>query len=101
VAPIVIGDLRIDRGRRRVTVGDREVPLSPTEYRLLCQLASLPGGIQTHRMLLQSVWGETYSDESEYLHVYIGRLRHKIEADPTNPAYVSTVHGIGYSLREP
>jgi two-component system, OmpR family, KDP operon response regulator KdpE len=100
MGPIVIGDLTIDRGLRRVTLHDQEVSLSPTEYRLLCQLAALPGEIHTHQALLQSVWGERYIDQSEYLHVYIGRLRDKIEADPDNPRYFDTVHGIGYRLRD-
>ena len=98
---IAIGDLGIDLGRRRVTLHDREIPLSPTEYRLLCQLSAYPGMIHTYRMLLQTVWGETHTDESEYLHVYMGRLRRKLEADPSHPAYFVTVPGIGYMMRKP
>ena len=100
MGPITIGGLQIDRGRRRVTVQDREILLSPTEYNLLCQLAAPPGAVHTHQALLRNVWGENYSDHSEYLHVYIGRLRNKLEADPGNPDYVATVHGVGYRLRE-
>src|SRR5262245_52212721 len=96
-----IGDLGIDLGRRRVTLRSQEVRLSPTEFRLLCQLGAHPGAIHTYRMLLQSVWGDGHADESEYLHVYMGRLRRKLEADPAHPAFLLTVPGIGYMLREP
>ena len=98
---IAIGDLGIDLGQRRVTLNDREITLSPTEYRLLCQLGAYPGVIHTHQMLLRMVWGETHSGESEYLHVYMGRLRHKIEDDPAHPAYFVTIPGIGYMMRNP
>ncbi len=97
---IRIGDLQIDLPRRRVSLAGREIRLSPLEYRLLCRLAAYPGEIQTHQMLLRDVWGQTHSGASAYLHVHIGRLRRKIEADPGNPAYILTVHGIGYKMRE-
>jgi two-component system KDP operon response regulator KdpE len=99
--PIIVGDLRIDAGRRQVAIGDREVGLTPTEFNLLCQLAASPGQAFTHQTLLQQVWGREYFDESEYLHVYVGRLRRKIEPDPARPAYILTIPGVGYKLREP
>jgi DNA-binding response OmpR family regulator len=98
---IVVGDLAIDLERRQVTLQDQEIPLTPTEYRLLCQLAMFPGMILTHRMLLKTVWGEAYNDETEYLHVYIGRLRNKIEVDPANPTRLDTIPRVGYRLRAP
>ena len=98
---ISIGDLGIDVGHRRVTFRDREIVLSPTEYRLLRELSEAPGVVHTHQMLLRAVWGDTHSDEAEYLHVYMGRLRRKIEPDPANPSYFRTLHGIGYMLNEP
>jgi two-component system KDP operon response regulator KdpE len=98
--PIVVGDLKIDVARRQVSMSDRDVALTPTEFNLLCQLASGPGRAFTHQALLQQVWGREYFDESEYLHVYIGRLRRKIEPDPAKPAYILTIPGVGYKLRE-
>jgi two-component system KDP operon response regulator KdpE len=98
---IRIGDLQIDLPHRRVTLAGREIRLSPVEYRLLCRLAAYPGQVQTHQMLLQDVWGQSRSGASEYLHVYIGRLRRKIETTPANPDYILTVHGIGYKMRDP
>lgn len=98
--PIVVGDLKVDVARRQVSMGDREVALTPTEFNLLCQLAAAPGRAFTHQTLLQQVWGREYFDESEYLHVYVGRLRRKIEPDPAKPTYILTIPGVGYKVRE-
>ncbi len=92
------GDLKINFAMRRVTVGGREVKLTPTEYSVLQQLAVNTGKVLTHTMLLQSVWGSEYSSEKEYLRVFIGRLRKKIEPDYKNPRYIKTVPGVGYHL---
>ena len=97
---IAVGDLKIDVARRQVSMSERDVALTPTEYNLLCQLAASPGRAFTHQALLQQVWGREYYDESEYLHVYIGRLRRKLEPDPARPAYILTIPGVGYKLRE-
>jgi two-component system KDP operon response regulator KdpE len=99
--PIVVGDLVIDAGKRLVSMAGQEVGLTPTEFNLLCQLATKPGQAFTHQTLLQQVWGREYFDESEYLHVYVGRLRRKIEPDPGRPMYIITIPGVGYKLREP
>ena len=99
-AVTMVGDLKIDAGRRQVTMGERDVALTPTEFNLLCQLAGSPGQAFTHQTLLQQVWGREYFDESEYLHVYVGRLRRKIEPDPGHPVYILTIPGVGYKLRE-
>jgi DNA-binding response OmpR family regulator len=98
---IALGDLVIDLADRHVAMAGREITLTPTEYKLLCQLASHPGEVHTHQMLLQNVWGHNRVNDVEYLHVYIGRLRRKIEPDPSKPAYIATVHGIGYLMRQP
>jgi two-component system, OmpR family, KDP operon response regulator KdpE len=98
-AEIAIGDLQIDLARQDVKLSGHRVQLTATEYKLLCQLATFPGQTQTHRMLLQSVWGPNYTQEIEYLHVYVSRLRRKIEPDPRNPSYVVTVPGVGYMMR--
>ena len=98
---ITIGSLQLDIARGSASLGDREIPLTRTEYRLLCQLAAHPGQIQTHHMLLQNVWGREYVHDWEYLHVYVGRLRRKIEADPAHPASIVTIPGIGYKMLAP
>ena len=90
------GDLEINFAMRRVTVSGREVTLTPTEYAVLQHLAVNQNKVLTHGMLLQSVWGSEYSSEKEYLRVFIGRLRKKIEPDPQSPRYIKTVPGVGY-----
>lgn len=90
------GNLAVDFERRRVTVGSNEVRLSPTEYELLKAFISHHNKVLTNRMLLQEVWGPKYETESHYLHVYVGRLRKKIEADPQNPRYLVAEPGVGY-----
>ena len=90
------GDLEINFAMRRVTVGGKEVKLTPTEYSLLQHLAVNQNKVLTHNMLLQSVWGNEYSSEKEYLRVFIGRLRKKLEPDPEKPKYIQTVPGVGY-----
>jgi two-component system KDP operon response regulator KdpE len=93
------GDLEVDLERRRVRVAGNEVHLTPTEYELLRALVSRPDKVLTDRMLLQEVWGPEYGSEAHYLHVYIGRLRKKIEADPQRPRYLVTEPGVGYRLQ--
>jgi len=97
-ATFTCGDLEINFPLRRVTVAGTEVGLTPTEYSLLQQLAVNADKVLTHSMLLQSVWGNEYSSEKEYLRVFIGRIRKKLEADPQNPRYIQTVPGVGYHL---
>jgi two-component system KDP operon response regulator KdpE len=90
---------QIDFGRRLVTVDGREIRLTPTEYGLLEQLASNPGKLMTHTVLLQRVWGPEYRDELDYLRVFIRRLRRKIEQDPAEPQYILTEARVGYRFR--
>ena len=90
------GEMEINFAMRRVTVDGTEVRLTPTEYSLLQQLATNIDKVLTHRMLLQRVWGEEYCAEKEYLRVFIGRLRKKLETEPENPRYIITVPGVGY-----
>src|SRR5579884_3384487 len=75
------GDLEVDLEARSVRVGGEEVRLTPTEFALLEQFVTNPGKLLTHRILLQRVWGPEYGDEAEYLRVYVGRLRRKLERD--------------------
>ena len=79
-------------------VRDREVRLSPIEYRLLATLVHHAGRVMTHRQLLQEVWGPGYTDQTEYLRVYMKHLRHKLEADPARPRLLLTEPGVGYRL---
>jgi two-component system KDP operon response regulator KdpE len=98
--PVFIsGEMTVDQVRRVVTVADREVQLTPTEYDLLRVLVAHAGKVLTHRQLLREVWGMGYEQELHMLRVNISNLRHKIEPDPTRPRYVLTEPGVGYRLR--
>ncbi len=92
------GDLEVDLERRIVRVREQEVHLSPTEYDLLKAFVSHPDRVLTDRMLLQQVWGPEYGSEAHYLHVYVARLRKKLEMDPQNPRHLITEPGVGYRL---
>ncbi len=94
------GALTIDRERRRVEVAGAEVHLTPTEYALLTALAAQPGSVLTERALLQRVWGPEYGSENHYVHVYMGRLRKKLESDATGERLIQTEPGVGYRLLE-
>lgn len=92
------GDLGVDLERRTVTVSGDEVHLSRTEFELMKAFVGHPNKVLTDRMLLQQVWGPEYGSEEHYLHVYVARLRKKIEADARVPRYLVTVPGVGYRL---
>ena len=94
----ISGDLQVNFAQRKITVANIEVKLTPTEYSLLQEFVLNAGKVLTHTHLLNKVWGPEYRDEREYLHVFIPRLRAKLEADPTNPKYITTVSGIGYQF---
>lgn len=93
------GKLNINFIERRVTVDTEEVRLTPTEYSLLQELSLNKGKVFSHATLLGKIWGPEYADEREYLRVFIGRLRKKIEPDPANPEYIVTVSGVGYQFK--
>jgi two-component system KDP operon response regulator KdpE len=93
---LVRGDIRVDMERHVVTVNDSQVDLTPTEFNLLVYLLKYAGRVLSHRTILQHVWGAEYGNEAEYLRVYIGRLRQKLEKDPLNPRHLFTEHGLGY-----
>jgi DNA-binding response OmpR family regulator len=95
-SPLTVDDLTINFAERRVTLGEREVRLTPTEYNLLTHLAVNRGRVLTHRALLQAVWGAEYGEETEYLWTYVRRLRNKIEPDTAQPRYILTEPGVGY-----
>ncbi len=92
------GGLIVDLERRRVTVDGDEVKLTPTEYGLLNALVRHADRVVTDAMLLREVWGPEYGNEDHYLHVYVARLRKKIERDPQRPRYIVTEPGVGYRL---
>lgn len=92
------GGLVVDLEHRRVSVSGRQIHLSPTEYELLKAFVLHPNKVLTDRMLLQQVWGAQYGSEGHYLHVYMTRLRKKLEPDPKQPTYLFTETGVGYRL---
>jgi two-component system KDP operon response regulator KdpE len=95
--PIIkAGDVRIDLIKRLVTRGGETVRLSPREYELLAQLAQGGGRVLTHRQLLTAVWGPANAADVQYLRVFVGHLRQKLEQDPANPRHLITESGVGY-----
>ncbi|HEY5071978.1 MAG TPA: response regulator [Caulobacteraceae bacterium] len=95
--PIVTaGDLVIDLERRRITRAGEAVRLSPKEYDLLAHLVMGGGRVVTHRQILTAVWGPAHVHDVQYLRVFVGQLRAKIEIDPAQPRLISTEPGIGY-----
>ena len=90
------GDLTIDIDGHTVSRRDQLIQLTPTEFALLAQLVTNANKAVPHLTLLQRVWGSEYHSEAEYLRVYIGRLRRKLEADPSHPRHLLTEPGIGY-----
>lgn len=95
-----VGELKIELTKRRVFVGAQEVSLTPIEFNLLSVLVRHAGFVVTHRQLLEKVWGASHIEHSHYLRIYMGQLRHKLEADPARPRYLLTEAGIGYRLYE-
>ncbi len=89
-------DLTVNFVERRVTVAGIEVKLTPVEYSLLQEFVLNAGKVLTHAYLLNKVWGLEYREETEYLRVFVGRLRAKLELDHVKPRYIITVHGVGY-----
>ena len=93
------GALKVDLLKRQVFVGEREIHLTPIQYRLLSVLIKNAGKVLTHQHLLKEVWGPSYSDNSHYLRIYMSQLRQKLETDPTQPKYLLTESGVGYRLK--
>ncbi len=99
-AQFAVGELQVDLSRRQVFVSGAEVHLTPIEYRLLATLVKHAGRVLTHRQLLREVWGPNASDQTHYLRVYMGQLRHKLEQNSSRPRYLLTEPGVGYRLRD-
>jgi two-component system, OmpR family, KDP operon response regulator KdpE len=93
---IAVGDFRIDLDAHAVTMSGREVRLTPKEFELITYFARHPGKVITHRALLTAVWGGNSTEQPEYLRVFIGQLRKKIEPDPSAPRYILTDPWVGY-----
>jgi two-component system, OmpR family, KDP operon response regulator KdpE len=92
------GEVAVDRTARIVRRAGQEVHLTPIEYRLLSVLMANAGRVLTHRQLLREVWGPSHTDQSHYLRIYMGHLRQKLEADPTQPQHLLTETAVGYRL---
>jgi two-component system KDP operon response regulator KdpE len=90
----------MDFTARTVKAGGNEVKLTATEYALLLLFVQHAGRVLTHQQILREVWGPNYIDQTHYLRVYVGHLREKLEAEPSNPSLLLTEPGIGYRLME-
>jgi two-component system KDP operon response regulator KdpE len=97
-AVVRCGDIAIDLVRRRVTVKDEPVKLTPTEFQLLQHLAVHAGKVLSHTELLTTVWGPEYRDDRDYLWAYVRHLRRKLEPDPEHPTHIRSEPGYGYVL---
>mgnify|MGYP001810234220 CR=1 FL=1 len=88
--------LKVDFTSRITTIDNKEIKLTSTEYDLLCVFIKYSGRVLTHSHLLKEVWGHQSTEHSQYLRVYVGHLRQKIEKDPGKPKFITTEPGIGY-----
>ncbi|MCU1343961.1 MAG: putative OmpR family two-component response regulator [Acidimicrobiia bacterium] len=98
-ARLGFGDLEIVPDEGKVMLAGRELALTKTEFRLLCELASAPGKVFSRESLLDRVWGYDYFGDGRLVDVHVRRLRTKVEVDPANPRHVITVRGLGYRLQ--
>jgi two-component system KDP operon response regulator KdpE len=100
VEPVVsFGDVRVELAERKVTIRDEALHLTPTQFKLLAVLVRHAGKVVTHGQLLNEAWGPAYAAEKQYLRVYMGQLRSKLEPDPARPRFLMTEPGVGYRLR--
>jgi two-component system KDP operon response regulator KdpE len=93
--------LEIDLAAHRVRLDGADVHLTPTEFKLLARLVRNAGQVVTHRQLLADVWGAEFTEHTHYLRLYMGQLRAKLEADPTEPRRLLTEPGVGYRVADP
>jgi two-component system response regulator MtrA len=100
-ALVRLGPLEIDPAGRTVARDGEDIPLTRTEFDLLLELARRPGQVFTRELLLDRIWGYDYLGDSRLVDVAIGRLRAKVEADPSNPTFILTVRGAGYKAARP
>ena len=99
--PFVLGDLKIDFAGRQVTLAGESVALSPTEYKLLCELAIHAGRVLTYDQILQRAWGPEYSGETDLVRAFVRNLRRKLRDDARNPTFILTERGVGYRMAAP
>jgi len=99
--PYVKGNLRIDFAAREITVGAKLVKLTPSEYKLLYVLVRNEGRVVPHQVLLERVWGSEYTEETDYIKVYVQRLREKLEEEPGHPRLILSERGVGYKFVGP
>ena len=97
---VSVDGLTIDTEKRLVTREGAAIKLTPREYDLLCALAGNPGRVMTHGQILTAVWGPAHKDDTQYLRVFVGQLRAKIERDPGQPTIIRTESGVGYRFAE-
>ncbi|MBI5376584.1 MAG: response regulator [Candidatus Schekmanbacteria bacterium] len=95
----IIDNMKVDLAKRQVFIDDREIHLTPIEYRLLAVLVKHAGKVITHSQLLKEVWGAAYADQNHYLRIYMAQLRHKLEPDPARPRFFINEPGVGYRLK--
>jgi two-component system, OmpR family, KDP operon response regulator KdpE len=93
-----LGEIEIDNIRHRVTRAGNEIKLTPKEFELLSLLARHAGAVITHKQVLAAVWGPAHTEDTQYLRVYVGHLRQKIEDNPDDPKIITTEPGIGYRI---
>jgi two-component system response regulator RegX3 len=96
-----IGDLELDLARHAVTIGDRPVRLTPSEFKVLALLAEQPGRVYTRREIMQHLWDSEYVGDQRACDIHVSNIRRKIEVDATQPARLVTIRGIGYRLTAP
>ncbi len=95
----ILDGLKVDLASRQVFLNDKEIHLTPIEYRLLSVLIRHAGKVVTHTLLLKEVWGPSYSNQTQYLRVYMTQLRRKLESDPARPRFLINEPGVGYRLK--
>ncbi|NCP87564.1 MAG: DNA-binding response regulator [Anaerolineae bacterium CG_4_9_14_3_um_filter_57_17] len=100
VENITRGEIFADLARHNVLVSGQLIELTPTEFNLLVYLMKNSGKALSHRAILQHVWGPEYGEEAEYLRVYMGKIRQKVEKDPLHPRYILTERGVGYRFED-
>jgi two-component system KDP operon response regulator KdpE len=98
---VTVNGLKVDLAKKLVSRDEQPIHLTPTEFALLELLVTNPGKLLTHRWLLQKVWGAAYSEQSNYLRVYVANLRKKLERDPGAPSLILTEPGVGYRWMAP
>jgi two-component system, OmpR family, KDP operon response regulator KdpE len=95
----ILDNLKVDLVKRQVLLGEREIHLTPIEYRLLTILIRHAGRVMTHSQIMKEVWGPAYVNQSHYLRIYMAQLRHKLETDPARPRFFINEPGVGYRLK--